>query len=196
VSDQRGFVSEGIAGALLFQRCDAASPSEKLMLVLDKSPGNALTAGVGEVRQVMHDPDRPLYVEFRGEAAGDKLTVRQFHRAIGHVASCAAAPALPAGVRLLVQGGQPAWRLQSSPSGARLEVVGKKALQFEPMSLTTFDTAKRVRTFTAMPLPGGAPMRLVLTEEACNDSGSETAYGARAVAQWGTQRMEGCAARF
>lgn len=195
-SEQRGFVSDGIAGGLLFQRCDATGPSTTQVMLLDKSPGNVLTTGIGEVRQVMRDPDRPLYVEFRGEAVGDKLAARQFHRAIGHVTSCTAAPALASGVRLFAQGGQPAWRLQSSMAGARLEVVGQKPLQFRAVSLTTFDSAKRVRNFTAAALPGGTAMRLELTEQACNDSGAEAAYGARVVAQWGTQRLEGCAARF
>lgn len=195
-SDQRGFVSDGIAGGLLFQRCDGAGPLATQVLLQDKSPGNALSAGIEEVRQVMLAPERPIYVEFRGEAAGKNMTVRQFQRAIGHVASCAAAPAVQAGVRLFAQGGQPTWRLQSSPAGARLELVGKKPLQFQPVSLKAVDTTKRVRSFTAAAAPGGATLRLELTEQACNDIGSETAYGARVVAQLGEQRLEGCAARF
>ena len=196
-TDQRGFVSDGIAGGLLFLRCDAAGPAPAYLMLQDKSPDGVLTAGIGEVRRVMRDADRPLYVEFRGDTAGTTITARQFQRAIGHVDSCATAPpVLPATLRLFAEGAQPAWRLLSSPAGARLEVVGKKPVQFRPVSLTTSDTTKKARSFTTKSPSGGSPMRLELVEQACNDTSSETAYGARVVAQVGDQRFEGCAARF
>lgn len=196
-TDQRGFVSDGIAGGLLFQRCDAAGPAPTYLMLQDKSPSGVLTAGIGEVRRVMRDSERPLYVEFRGDTAGTTITARQFQRAIGHVDSCATAPpVLPATLRLFAEGAQPAWRLLSSPAGARLEVVGKKPVQFRPVSLTASDTAKKARSFTTKSPNGGSPMWLELVEQACNDTSSETAYGARVVAQVGDQRFEGCAARF
>lgn len=196
-SEQRGFVSDGLPGGFLFQRCDAAGPSARPMILDDKSPGRAVTAAVVEVRQLMLDPGRPLYVEFRGEADGKGLMrARQFQRAVGHVASCAEAPTLPANVRLFVEGGEPAWRLQSSSAGARLDVVGKKPLQFQPVAMTGSATAGKTRSFVAAPVGGGVQMRLELTEAACTASASETAYGARVVAQLGEQRLEGCAARF
>jgi uncharacterized membrane protein len=200
-TDQRGFVSDGIAGGLLFQRCEAQGMAAAAVPLRDRSPGMALAAGITEVRQVMHDPDRPLYVEFRGDVAAAGITALQFQRAIGHVDSCAAVPALPPGTRLWAQGAQPAWRLQSTPSGTRLQVVGKKAVDFKPAVLgpalaTGSDAATKARRFEAVPAAGGAPMRIELVEQACNDLGSEAAYGARVVALWGGQRLEGCAARF
>ena len=39
-------------------------------------------------------------------------------------------------------------------------------------------------------------MRVEVTEQACNDSAAESAFGARVIAQWGEHRLEGCAARF
>jgi uncharacterized membrane protein len=196
-SEQRGFVSDGLPGGLLFERCDASGAAARPMILDDKSPGRAVTAAVVEVRQLMLDPGRPLYVEFRGEADGKGVMLaRRFQRAIGHVASCAAAPALPPSVRLFVEGGEPAWRLQSSPAGARLDMVGKKPLQFQPIAMTGSEAAGKTRSFVAAPVGTGVQMRLELTEAACTASGSETAYGARVVAQLGEQRLEGCAARF
>jgi uncharacterized membrane protein len=196
-TEQRGFVVDGIAGGLLFQRCTAAGPAQTYLMLKDKSPDAVLTAGIGEVRRVMRESERPLFVEFKGDVAGTTVTARQFQRAIGHVASCEAAPAaLPSSVQLFAEGAQPAWRLQSTASGARLEVVGKKAVQFKAVSLTAADAAKKTRSFSTKASEGSAAMRLELVEQACNDTGSETAYGAKLVAQWGDQRFEGCAARF
>ena len=196
-TDQRGFIVDGIAGGLLFQRCNPSGPAQTYLMLKDKSPDSVLTAGIGEVRRVMRESERPLFVEFKGDVVGTTITAHQFHRAIGHVASCEAAPpVLPANVRLFAEGAQPAWRLQSSTSGARLEVVGKKPVQFKPVSLTAADGAKKTRSFSTKSADGSAAMRVELVEQACNDTSSETAYGARLVAQVGEQRYEGCAARF
>lgn len=199
-ADQRGFVSDGIAGGLYFQRCEAAGPSATQVLLHDKSPGGVLTAGLGEVRRSMLGADRPVYVEFRGafpgDGAGQAATALQFYRAIGHVASCSAVQPPASGVRLLAEGTQPAWRLQATPTGTRLERVGQKPVQFAPAKLTTTDAATKARTYVAAAASGGARMQLDVTEQACNDSAAESAFGARVVAQWGEQRLEGCAARF
>lgn len=196
VSDQRGFITEGVAGRLLFQRCNASELAPQPLPLNDKTPARALGAGIDAVRLVRLEPDVPLYVEFRGETTASLVTAVQFQRAIGHVASCTAAPASPpAGVNVIAQGVQPAWRLQWSPASARLEVVGKKPVQFRPVSSTS-DPATKARSFVATSATGGAQMRLEIVEQTCTDSGSETAYGARAVAQLGTRRLEGCAARF
>ena len=195
-ADQRGFISDGVAGGLLFQRCNAAGQAAPEVLLFDKTPAGALRAGVSEVRQVMLEPDRPLYVEFRGEQGERAVTARQFQRAIGHVATCAAAPAaLAADVGLFAEGRSPAWRLQSSPAGVRLEVVGAKSVQFKAVSLTPAIATNGARKFTATAVTG-ATMRLELTEQTCGDSRSETAYGARVVLHLGERLMEGCAARF
>lgn len=194
--DQRGFISDGVAGGLLFQRCDAAGQAAPEVLLLDKTPSASLRAGVREVRQVMLEPGRPLYVEFRGDVAGVTVTARQFQRAIGHVASCAAAPPLlAANVGLFAEGRTPAWRLQSTPAGARLEVAGAKPVQFKTVQLAAAEGGSAARKFNATAAQGMA-VRLEVTEQACGDSRSETAYGARIVMHLGERLMEGCAARF
>ncbi len=195
-SDERGFVTDGIAGGLYFQRCEAGGPAATQVLLHDQSPGAMLTAGINEVRRARLDAERPLYVEFRGEMAGKAATVQQFHRAIGHVSSCTALPALPSGVRLHAEGTQPAWRLQATPAGMRLERVGHKPVQFAPMKLTAVTAAGKARSFQATTLPVGARMQVDVTEQPCNDTAAESAFGARVTAQWGEQRLEGCAARF
>lgn len=194
---QRGFVSDGVAGGLVFQRCDAALPAAQALMLQDKTAGRALGIGIGAVREVMLDPARPLYVEFRGDALGTLMTARQFQRAIGHVPSCAAAPpALPEQVRLWAVGGMPAWRLQATPAGARLEVVGARPERFSAVAPHTADAGKPSRKFSAKSIDGGAPMALELVEQPCNDLQAETAYGARVAARLGERRLEGCAARF
>lgn len=199
-TDQRGFVSDGIAGGFYFQRCEADGPSATQMLLHDKSPGAVMTAGLGEVRRAMLGADRPVYVEFRGgvtgDGAGQVATALQFYRAIGHVTSCPAAQPPASGVRLLAEGTQPAWRLQATSTGTRLERVGQKPVQFATARLTTTDTVKKARTYVAAAATGSAPMQLNVTEQACNDSAAESAFGARVVAQWGEQKLEGCAVRF
>lgn len=195
-SDQRGFVTDGIAGGLYFQRCEAGGPAATQVLLHDQSPGALLTAGIGEVRRARLDAERPLYVEFRGEGAGNTATVRQFHRAIGHVSSCTALPALPSGLRLHAEGTQPAWRLQATPAGMRLERVGSEPVLFAPLKLTGVDASRKARSFQAAARPGGALLRVDVTEQPCNDNAAESAFGARVTAQWGGQRLEGCAARF
>jgi uncharacterized membrane protein len=199
-ADQRGFVSDGIAGGLYFQRCESGGPSARQVVLQDKSPGGVLTTGLAEVRRAMLDADRPVYVEFRGTFAGDGAgqvaTASQFYRAIGHVATCSAMPPLPAGVRLLAEGTQPAWRLQATPAGARLERVGHAPVQFSPVKAAAADAATKARSYVTAAVAGGARMRLDVIEQACTDGAAESAFGARVVAQWGEQRLEGCAARF
>ena len=195
-ADQRGFVSDGIAGGLYFQRCEAGGPSTTQVVLQDQSPGGVLTAGLAEVRRAMLDPDRPVYVEFRGDVAARLATVRQFYRAIGHADSCTAVLPPVGGVRLLAEGTQPAWRLQATLAGTRLERVGHKPVLFAPVNLTPSDATSKARRYQADPVAGGERMRLDLTEQPCNDSAAESAFGARVVAQWGGQRLEGCAVRF
>ena len=198
-TDQRGFVSDGIAGGLYFRPCEAGGPSAKQVLLQDKSPGSVLTVGLGEVRRAMLDADRPVYVEFRGDTVGQVATARQFYRAIGHVATCSTMPAPAAGVRLLAEGTQPAWRLVATRAGTRLERIGSKPVQFapvKPVKLATADAATKARSYTTAAVSGGTRMRLDVTEQACTDGAAESAFGARVIAHWGEQRLEGCAARF
>jgi uncharacterized membrane protein len=211
-ADQRGFVSDGIAGGLYFQRCEAGGPSARQVLLQDKSPGGVLTAGLAEVRRAMLDADRPVYIEFRGTFTGDQpgqvATASQFYRAIGHVATCSAMPPTPAGVRLLAEGTQPAWRVLATPAGTRLERVGHAPVQFAPVKapvaapvsaqakVGATDGTAKARSYVTAAVSGGTRMRLDVTEQACTDGAAESAFGARVVAQWGEQRLEGCAARF
>ena len=194
--DQRGFVTEGMAGRLVFQRCEANKLAPQLLALNDKTTALALRAGLEVVWQQRRDVDRPIYVEFRGETTGSLVTARQFQRAIGHVETCIAAPAAPAqGVRVLAEGRLPAWRLLATSSGTRLEIKGAKPLLF-PAALLTAADDKQVRNLAAKATQGGDTLRLSLTEKTCSDEGSETAYGAQAVVQLGGRRFEGCAARF
>ena len=195
-ADQRGFVTEGVAGRLLFQRCDASGLAPQPMPLNDKTPGRGLGAGIDAVRQVRLDPDRPLYVEFRGEANASLVTALQFQRAIGHVASCTGAPASPAaGVRVLAEGRKPAWRLLATASTTRLEVAGAKPVEFAAASTLSAGGAA-ARSFTAKAGQGGTALRFELTEQPCSDNRSETSYGAQIMATVGERRLEGCAARF
>lgn len=196
-SDQRGFVREGVAGRLLFQRCAAARPAEQWLALNDGTPDRALLAGIEQVRQVTQDGgdgERALYVEFNGELTGTLMEVRRFQRVIGHVADCAAAPAaMPASVRLHAEGGLPAWRLRVTPTGTKLEEPGAKPVRFTTLTAAAGASPRR---YKAMPLSGGTTMQVELTEQPCLDDRSETAYAARVVVQIGERRLEGCAARF
>ena len=75
------------------------------------------------------------YVEFVGDGGAGVVTVRQFQRAIGHIASCAGAPKdIAAGTRLHAAGEEGEWRFIASEAGARLELAGRKAVRFPASS--------------------------------------------------------------
>jgi len=195
--EQRGFVSDGVAGSLVFQRCQPDGRLAGGLVVQDRTPGQALSAGIAEVQQVRHDADQPLYVEFRGEVVGKVVTARRFLRAIGHVQGCRAAQAaMQAEIRLMAQGSGPAWRLLATPEGTHLEFPGARPLKFSAIRPEAVGHDARVRRLTAAAVQSPGVLNIELTEQPCNDMAAETAYGARAVATLGPRRFEGCAARF
>lgn len=191
----RGFVTDGPAGLLLFQACKGASIATQTIKVSDKSPDTALTAGVSAVRQVREDAARPLYVEFVGDGGANVITVRQFQRAIGHIASCAGAPKdIPAGTRLHAAGEEGGWRFVATDAGARLEFAGRKAVRFPAKS---FEPGPgKTNLFDAWSAQDGGSVRIEVTEELCMEERTETATGARVVLRYASSGGEGCAARF
>jgi hypothetical protein len=195
-ADFRGFVTDGPAGLLVFQPCRGASPGPRGAGLSDKSPANALTAGVAAVRQVMEDAGRPLYVEFTGDAAGRFVTVRRFQRAIGHVLSCRSAPRdIPEGARLSASGADPQWSFIATPAGGRLEFAGK-SVRFPASAFVGPAKAGRTQTFDAWSPQDGGSVRIEVSEEMCADERAETATGARVMVRYSSTSLEGCAARF
>jgi hypothetical protein len=195
-AELRGFVSDGPAGLLAFQRCEGAALAKALERLSDKTPDTALTAAVAAVRRVMEDPDRPLYVEFSADAAGGVLAVRRFYRAIGHVGGCAEAPKdIAAGVRLHAAGANPGWKLVAGAGGARLELAPGKAVRF-PAGPFAAPAAGRSQVFDAWSAVDGGTIRVEIAEEVCLDEQAETATGARVALRYATSAYEGCAARF
>jgi hypothetical protein len=196
-ADFRGFVTDGPAGLLLFQTCQGASLSKQLLRVSDKSPDTALTAGVTAVRQVMQDRERPLYVEFAGDGNGGGVTVRRFHRAIGHIASCERAPKdIAPGTRLRAAGELDSWTFVADAAGARLRLAGGKPVRFPAAAFAPSREWTRTQVFDAWSPADGGTVRIEVTEEVCLHEGSETASGGRVTLRYVTSSVDGCAMRF
>jgi hypothetical protein len=196
-ADFRGFVTDGPAGLLVFQPCRGATLEKSMLKLSDRSPDTALAAGVSGVRQVMEDAERPLYVEFSGDATATAVTVRRFHRAIGHVLECKTAPHdIPPGTRLHASGADPAWRFVIDGDGGRLELMPGKPVRFPASALATPAQAGRSQVFDAWSARDGGTIRVEVTEEVCLHESSETAAGARVTLRYATTSVEGCAARF
>lgn len=196
-AELRGFASLGLNGLILFQPCEGRKLAPRTLRVEDATPDTALTAGIDEVRRIMLESGRPLYVELRADVAGLVATARQFQRALGTVASCASAPTdIAAGTRLWAAGDDPSWRFVLSPSGGQLERPGQKPVRFPAAAFAAPAKPSPARVIDAWsPLDGGS-IRLELTEGLCSDGRSESAFGARATLRYGSTTFEGCAARF
>jgi uncharacterized membrane protein len=165
--------------------------------VVDKTPEEALTAGTVAVREIMLDSGRPLYVEFRGEVTGKAITARQFHRALGPVETCAAAPKDgAASARVLAVGENPPWRFVMTAAGAKFERIAQKPVRFPAVPLVKASEDGNVRVLDAWSTQDGGTIRVEITEQMCSDGHSETAYGATAFVRLGSRTFEGCAARF
>jgi uncharacterized membrane protein len=196
-ADLRGFVNNGPEGLLFFHACNGAQLSSQMVPVVDKTPEEALTAGTVAVREIMLDSGRPLYVEFRGEVTGKAITARQFHRALGPVETCAAAPKDgAASARVLAVGENPPWRFAMTAAGAKFERIGQKSVRFPAVPLVKASEDGNVRVLDAWSTQDGGTIRVEITEQMCSDGHSETAYGATAFVRLGSRTFEGCAARF
>lgn len=196
-TEVRGFVSDGPMDTLLFRACSGAALSAKPYRLEDKTPNSSLTAGVEEVRRMMHRSNRPLYIEFRGDLREPVATAHQFQRAAGTVDSCTRSPRVATtSVRLLASGEYPFWRFTATPAGAQLERAEAKPVRFPASAFGKPIVAKNARIFDAWSAIDGGTIRIELTEEMCSDGQSETAYGARALVRYGSQSLEGCASRF
>lgn len=193
-ADLRGFASAGPFG-MLFQPCEGRKVSSRTLKVEDATPDGALGAGVDDVRRIMLDSGRPLYVEFRGEVAGLTVTARQFRRALGTVESCGASDLAP-GTRLLAGGDEPPWRFVLTARGAELVRPGHKPVRFPAAAFASPPGTGAARVFDAWSPQDGGSIRLELTEQMCSDGRSESAYGARAMLRFGSQTFEGCAALY
>jgi uncharacterized membrane protein len=196
-ADLRGFASLGLNGLILFQPCEGKKLAPRTLKVEDATPDAALTAGIDDVRKIMLESGRPLYVEFRGDVAGLVATARQFQRALGTVASCDRAPTdRAAGTRLLASGEDPSWRFVLTPAGGHLERPGQKPVRFPAAAFTALATPAKSQVIDAWSPQDGGSIRLELAEELCSDGRSEAAFGTRATLRHGSTTYEGCAARF
>ena len=196
-AELRGFASLGLNGLILFQPCDGRKVSNRTLKVDDATPDTALTAGIDDVRRIMLESGRPLYVEFRGDVAGIVATARQFQRALGTVASCESVPSvIAAGTRFWAAGDEPSWRLVLTASDAQLERPGQKPVRFPAAAFAAPVKTPTGRVVDAWSPQDGGSIRLELTEQMCSDGRSESAYGARVTLRYGSTTYEGCAARF
>lgn len=196
-ADLRGFASLGLNGLILFQPCDGRKLSARTFKVEDATPDTALTAGIDDVRKIMLESGRPLYVEFRGDVAGIVTKARQFQRALGTVASCESAPTdIAAATRLWAAGDEPPWRFVLTAGGAHLERPGQQPVRFPAAAFAVPAKSATGRVVDAWSPQDGGSIRLELTEQMCSDGRSESAYGARATLRYGSTSYEGCAARF
>ena len=196
-ADLRGFASLGLNGLILFQPCEGRKLSPRTLKVEDATPDAALTAGIDDVRKIMLESGRPLYVEFRGDVAGLVATARQFQRALGTVASCDGAPTdIAAGTRLAAAGEDPSWRFVLTSGGGQLVRPGQKPVRFPAAAFAALAKPSSSRVVDAWSPQDGGSIRLELTEELCSDGRSESAFGARATLRYGSTTYEGCAARF
>jgi uncharacterized membrane protein len=196
-ADFRGFASAGPLGVILFQPCEGKAPSQRTLKIEDKTPEGALMAGIDDVRAIMLNSGRPLFVEVRGDAKGILLTARQFQRAVGTAESCIDAPRdIPAEVRFWAQGGDPGWRFVVTAQGAQLERPAEKQVRFAAAPFLAPSKGGGTRVVDAWSSLDGGTVRVEITEEMCSDGRSETAYGARVMLRYGSRTYEGCAARF
>jgi uncharacterized membrane protein len=196
-ADYRGFASAGPLGVLLFQQCNGKAAAARLVKLEDDTPQAALTAGIDDVRKIMLNSGRPLYVEFDGGVVGANLRARRFLRAIGTVDSCATAPAeRAAGTRLWAAGAEPPWQLVVTATGARFERPGEAPVRLPAAAFAAAAKNGATQVFDAWSALDGGSIRLELTPQMCSDGRSETAYGAQAVLRYGNRTYEGCAARF
>jgi uncharacterized membrane protein len=194
-ADVRGFASAGPLGVILFQPCEGRKLSARALTIDDVTPESALSAGIADVRQIMYDSSRPLYVEFTGEAAGNSVRATRFQRAVGTIESCAVA-GLPAGAKVWAGGEEPGWRLLVTAREARLERAGEKPVRFPAAPFLAPHKGEGPRVIDAWSSLDGGSVRVELTEQMCSDGRSETAYGAHATLRYGSRTYEGCAARF
>jgi uncharacterized membrane protein len=197
-ADLRGFVTEGPAGLLVFQTCEGAALSKTLLKLSDKTPDTALTAGVGEIRQVRQGGiERPLYVEFSGDIKGASAIAQRFHRTIGHIESCATLlKDIAADTRLVAVGDQPGWRFVVTPSGGRFERPQSKSVRFPVAAFSQPAGDDKTRIYDAWSAQDGGTVRVEVTEGLCKHEGAEAAYGAQVTLRYGSSTYEGCAARF
>jgi uncharacterized membrane protein len=196
-ADFRGFASAGPLGVILFQPCEGRTMSSRTFKIEDNTPDGALMAGIDDVRAIMLNSGRPLYVEFRGDAKGILVTARQFQRAVGTAESCIDAPRdILAGVRFWAQGGDPGWRFVATAQDAQFERPGEKPVRFPVAPFLAPSKGEGTRVVDAWSSLDSGTVRVEITEEMCSDGRSETAYGAKVMLRYGSRSYEGCAARF
>ena len=198
-ADLRGFAAPGPMGVILFQPCSGKAMSNRLLQVEDETPDSALTAGIDDVRKIMLEAGRPLYVEFRGDTVGLVAKARRFQRASGTITSCAdAASDIPAAAPLWATGEDPSWRLVAGATDVRLERPGLPPVRFPApvFAAATAKSTKSPRIVDAWSVQDGGSIRVEITEQMCSDGRSETAFGASVSVRYGSRSYQGCAARY
>lgn len=189
----QGFVKTGDAsGIWTLRRCGSAID----VPLQDRTPGDALTVGVAEVKRVMQDPRRGVFVEFEGSTSANEAVAHRLWRVLGHVSDCAKVPSnVASDVRLWATGDDPDWRLVVRGAVATFTRFGGERLAFPAAPLTP--QVPR-RSYEAQ--SGSTRLTVEIDEALCVDAVAEAAYGARVTAtvleKGKTRRMTGCAARY
>jgi uncharacterized membrane protein len=189
----RGFVQTGDAsGVWTVRRCGDTTD----VPVQDKTPGEALTVAVAEIKRTMQDARKPVFVEFQGSVAGAGVLAKRLWRVLGYVADCAEAPDnVAADAKFWASGNEPGWRLVVRGKVATFTQFGGERIAFDAATLTP--QVPR-RTYKAQ--SGGTQLTIEIDEELCLDTMAEAAYGARVTAtvrnKSGSRALKGCAARF
>jgi uncharacterized membrane protein len=183
-------------GLILFQACRGDALAPTVTKVEDRTAESVLTAGILDVRKIMLDASRPLYVEFSGSGDAKLVRAQRFYRAIGTATTCAEAPALADGTLVWAIGNQPPWQLSASRAGAQLLRPGVAPVRFPAGPFASAARPGVARVIDAWSAQDGGSLRLEIVPGLCSDGRSESAYGARATLRFGSTSYEGCAARF
>lgn len=189
----RGLVQSGDAsGIWTLRRCGDSVD----LPIKDKTPGDALTIGVAEVKRVMQDPRRPVLVEFQGTVSSGQAVAKRLWRVLGYVDECAKVPGnVAVDAKLWASGNEPGWRLIVRGKIATLTRLGRERLEFDAAA---FASQGPVRRYQAQ--SGSTQLAIEIDEEVCLDTMAEAAYGARVTATVregrSAQSLKGCAARY
>jgi len=189
----RGFVQTGDAsGVWTLRRCGDTTD----VPVQDKTPSEALTVGVAEIKRVMQDARKPVFVEFQGSVGGAEVVARRLWRVLEYVADCANAPDnVAADAKFWASGNEPNWRLVVRGKVATFTRFGGERIAFDAAALTQ-QVPRRIYKAQS----SGTQLTIEIDEEICLDTMAEAAFGARVTAtvrnKSGSRALKGCAARF
>jgi len=189
----RGFVQTGdTSGIWTLRRCGDALD----VPIKDKTPADALTVAVAEIKRATQDPRRGVFVEFQGAVSRDEAVAKRLWRVLGYVVDCSKAPDnVAADAKFWAGGNEPSWRLVVRGKQATLTRFGREHLEFAAPPFTPQPARRSYEAQT-----GSTWLRIEIDEELCLDTMAETAYGARVTAtvreKGSKQALQGCGARY